>query len=201
MLALGGTQTGEGEGGGEGGGDACASAVSSLAATSRAHAQRSPLPAPLAQGGGVEGVTVYPSDYGLQRMAQEAALGPLGVFGSGGGDEGEGGEEGEQGGEEGEKGGEEGEEGGEEQGEEEGDEGEEGEEDDDEGQAAGSSGEEGGGGGVDQRRLRLYERSKLRYYYAVVECDSGGWVLGGCGLLNWLAAWAMRGSARVCSFA
>lgn len=28
------------------------------------------------------------------------------------------------------------------------------------------------GGAVDQRRLRLYERSKLRYYYAVVTCDS-----------------------------
>ena len=28
------------------------------------------------------------------------------------------------------------------------------------------------GGEVDTRRLRLYERSKLRYYYAVAVCDS-----------------------------
>lgn len=30
------------------------------------------------------------------------------------------------------------------------------------------------GGEVDQRRLRLYERSKLRYYYAIITCDSAG---------------------------
>lgn len=30
------------------------------------------------------------------------------------------------------------------------------------------------GGQVDQRRLRLYERSKLRYYYAIITCDSAG---------------------------
>lgn len=30
------------------------------------------------------------------------------------------------------------------------------------------------GGEVDQRRLRLYERSKLRYYYAIITCDAAG---------------------------
>lgn len=28
------------------------------------------------------------------------------------------------------------------------------------------------GGEVDRRRLRLYERSRLRYYYAIITCDS-----------------------------
>ena len=27
---------------------------------------------------------------------------------------------------------------------------------------------------MDQRRLRLYERSKLRYYYAIITCDAAG---------------------------
>lgn len=30
---------------------------------------------------------------------------------------------------------------------------------------------------MDQRRLRMYERSKLRYFYAIIACDSaGGWL-------------------------
>ena len=35
----------------------------------------------LPQGQRVEKVTVYPSDYGMQQMAEEARLGPQSVFG------------------------------------------------------------------------------------------------------------------------
>ncbi len=31
---------------------------------------------------------------------------------------------------------------------------------------------------MDKRRLRLYERSKLRYYYAIICCDSAGGLRG-----------------------
>ena len=34
------------------------------------------------QGQRIEKVTVYPSDYGMQQMAEEARLGPQSVFGS-----------------------------------------------------------------------------------------------------------------------
>lgn len=36
----------------------------------------------------------------------------------------------------------------------------------------GGSGDEDDGGDIDRERLWLYERSKLRWYYAVVECDT-----------------------------
>lgn len=38
--------------------------------------------------------------------------------------------------------------------------------------AADAEEEEEDGAGVDAARLRAYERSKLRWYYAIVECDS-----------------------------
>ncbi|KAF8059100.1 esf1 [Scenedesmus sp. PABB004] len=82
-------------------------------------------------GTGVLRVVVHPSDYGLERMAEEAAAGPQGKQaapapprGAAGGGDGGGGEEEEE------------------------------------------------GAGLDPERVRLYERSKLRWYYAVVECDS-----------------------------
>jgi hypothetical protein len=71
---------------------------------------RSFLPA----GGTIRSVTVYPSDFGLQRMAEEEVDGPQAAF------------------------------------------------DED----ADSDAE------VDPERLRKYERDRLRYHYAVVECDS-----------------------------
>ncbi|EFN57460.1 hypothetical protein CHLNCDRAFT_57252 [Chlorella variabilis] len=94
------------------------------------------------QGGAIRRVVVHPSDYGLERMAQEAVMGPQGIFKPVGDsqkrrqvvgveDDGE-----------------------------------------SEGGAGPSSSESDEGGQVDQRRLRLYERSKLRYYYAIITCDS-----------------------------
>jgi len=37
---------------------------------------------------------------------------------------------------------------------------------------AGDTSEDDGSGEVDQRRLQLYERAKLRYYYAIAEFGS-----------------------------
>ncbi len=103
-------------------------------------------------------VTVYPSDYGLERMAEEAALGPQKIFkvGSGGGAIGAAkaapvvaaaaaGKKGKKGkkDEEGES--------------EEASEEEEEEEND-----------------IDKKRLAMYEKSKLRYYYAVVRLGRRG---------------------------
>jgi len=76
--------------------------------------------------GRVRRVTVYPSDYGLERMQAEARAGPQGIYKEGVGRE----------------------------------EAEEAEEEDSE------------GGEIDRERLRAYERSRLRYYYAVAEFDS-----------------------------
>uniref|UniRef100_A0A1D2AGV6 Uncharacterized protein n=2 Tax=Auxenochlorella protothecoides TaxID=3075 RepID=A0A1D2AGV6_AUXPR len=82
--------------------------------------------------GGVQRVTVYPSDYGLERMAEEATAGPQGIW-----DAGADGKQEDQG----------------------------GSEEDEEGPSAGNDAE------IERRRLRAYELSRLRYYYAVVECD------------------------------
>ncbi|KAL3844963.1 hypothetical protein ACJIZ3_002366 [Penstemon smallii] len=73
----------------------------------------------LPKGGQIMSVAVYPTDFGLQRMEEEAVHGPVGLFD---------------------------------------DEKEHGDEDDDD--------------EIDNKKLRAYEQSRLRYYYAVVECDS-----------------------------
>lgn len=70
----------------------------------------------LPKGGQIMSVAVYPSEFGLERMEEEAVHGPVGLF----------------------------------------DDGEEDEQDDE----------------FDSKKLRAYELSRLRYYYAVVECDS-----------------------------
>ncbi|GMH25164.1 hypothetical protein Nepgr_027007 [Nepenthes gracilis] len=74
----------------------------------------------LPKGGHILSVTVYPSEFGLKRMEEEALHGPVGLYDN----------------------------------EEEND---DRVDDDDE---------------VDEEKLRDYEKSRLRYYYAVVECDS-----------------------------
>ncbi|XP_055804724.1 pre-rRNA-processing protein ESF1 [Solanum dulcamara] len=79
----------------------------------------------LPRGGQIISVAVYPSDFGLKRMEEEAVHGPVGLF-----DE-------------------------EKRKDEDSDDNEE--DDDDE---------------MDNEKLRAYEMSRLRYYYAVVECDS-----------------------------
>ncbi|KAL9245628.1 hypothetical protein vseg_019254 [Gypsophila vaccaria] len=75
----------------------------------------------LPKGGQIKSVAVYPSEFGLKRMEEEAIRGPVALF----------------------------------EDEEKKDEGDN--EDDDE---------------IDNEKLRAYEKSRLRYYYAVVECDS-----------------------------
>ncbi|KAJ8545715.1 hypothetical protein K7X08_018298 [Anisodus acutangulus] len=76
----------------------------------------------LPKGGQIVSVAVYPSDFGLKRMEEEAFHGPVGLF-----DDENGKDE------------------------------DSDDEDDDE---------------IDNEKLRAYEISRLRYYYAVVECDS-----------------------------
>ena len=116
------------------------------------------------QGQRIERVTVYPSDYGLAQMAEEAKLGPRAIFAppkpaaagaaqqpapakeSSASDVAESG-------------------------------GDDGLSSDEEAAGLGQGGHAGRDGSgadegveVDQERLRLYERSKLRWYYAVVVC-------------------------------
>ncbi|CAI9110986.1 OLC1v1011112C1 [Oldenlandia corymbosa var. corymbosa] len=80
----------------------------------------------LPKGGHLKSVAVYPSEFGLKRMEEEAIHGPLGLFES---------EENKNG----------------------GDDSDQDDDDDDE---------------IDDKKLRAYEKSKLRYYYAVAEFDS-----------------------------
>ncbi|KAG2482679.1 hypothetical protein HYH03_018414 [Edaphochlamys debaryana] len=84
----------------------------------------------------IERVTVYPSDFGLQRMAEEAAMGPKCILKPAA----LGTKEQTQPAGKGSKGG--------------------------KADAADDEGSE-----VDRRRLAAYEKSRLRYYYAIVECD------------------------------
>ncbi|XP_010266037.1 PREDICTED: pre-rRNA-processing protein ESF1 [Nelumbo nucifera] len=72
----------------------------------------------LPKGGQILSVAVYPSEFGLKRMEEEAVHGPVSLFGN---------------------------------------DKEQSDDDDDE---------------IDNEKLRAYEMSRLRYYYAVVECDS-----------------------------
>ncbi|PIN20032.1 hypothetical protein CDL12_07290 [Handroanthus impetiginosus] len=76
----------------------------------------------LPKGGKILSVAVYPSEFGLKRMEEEAVRGPVGLF--------------------------------------------DGDNDDDDDDDDGKDDE------IDNRKLRAYELSRLRYYYAVVECDS-----------------------------
>lgn len=78
------------------------------------------LSSDLPKGGQVLSVAIYPSEFGLKRMEEEAVHGPTALFD----DEKEHGN---------------------------------GDDDDDE---------------IDNEKLRAYEKSRLRYYYAVVECES-----------------------------
>ncbi|OVA06520.1 hypothetical protein BVC80_7121g3 [Macleaya cordata] len=72
----------------------------------------------LPKSGQILSIAVYPSEFGLKRMEEEAVHGPIGLF----------------------------------------DDDKEKSDDDDE--------------EIDEEKLRAYEKSRLRYYYAVVECDS-----------------------------
>ncbi|KAK3037143.1 hypothetical protein RJ639_031030 [Escallonia herrerae] len=79
----------------------------------------------LPKGGQVHRVAVYPSEFGLKRMEEEAIHGPVGLY----------------------------------------DDGKEKKENDDDDDNDDDD-------EIDNEKLRAYELSRLRYYYAVVECDS-----------------------------
>lgn len=83
------------------------------------------------KGGAIKRVAVYPSDYGLERMAKEAMQGPQGIWRN-----------------------------------------TDRRKSNDEDSEDESEDDDAADGEVHPARLRLYERSKLRWYYAVVECDS-----------------------------
>lgn len=150
-------------------------------------ALRSFLPA----GGRIESVTVYPSDYGLQRMKEETTRGPQGIYkpldhgkakpvkwkqrqgqagdsGRGNGDDSEEEEDGSK-----EEGGSDG------SGQLDSDTDEDSEDESDsalgdskDGLQSTDDDDDSTKDEVDQTQLRLYERSKLRYYYAIAEFDS-----------------------------
>jgi hypothetical protein len=110
---------------------------------------------PAAQGQRIERVTVYPSDYGLAQMAEEAKLGPRAIFAPKPAPP-----------------------AGDEELPEPDSEADSDSNDDASGDDEGGAGPRAGrdasaddGAEVDQARLRMYERSKLRWHYAVVVCD------------------------------
>ncbi|KAK1365254.1 NUC153 domain-containing protein [Heracleum sosnowskyi] len=78
----------------------------------------------LPKGGEIISVSIYPSEFGLKRMEEEAVHGPVGLF------------------------------------------------DDDEDKNASDDEGDDVNEEIDIEKLRAYELSRLRYYYAVVECDS-----------------------------
>ncbi|DBA79259.1 TPA: hypothetical protein ACH3X1_009072 [Trebouxia sp. C0004] len=137
----------------------------------------------LGKGQTIRGVTVYPSDFGLQKMQEEAAVGPQRIFGktviNGNEDKGVGSRlaanSGSMSDSENGEGHSEAEDAAEldaavleaaaELSNDSLDDGAELQEDDE------ASSSDDSGNEVDQRRLQLYERSRLRYYYAVVDCQ------------------------------
>jgi hypothetical protein len=100
-------------------------------------------------GGRIRSVTVYPSDYGLDKMEEEKAAGPRQIYtreaggkrGAGGVGEGA-------------------------------DEDEDALDESDDGSGGDDIQAENDGGALDEARLRYYERSKLRWYYAIVVCSN-----------------------------